>query len=138
MDIAQIVGFTHLKVLNLFTYVSDQKNYGKSEDWRSHAKSVNEGKEFKDDCDGFALTCAELILEEGVDRERVKIIICETETNEMHLVCGVDIDDDPDFGKTTLICDNRNKTVKAWNEMRNYKWNYFMKMSEPGQWRKVL
>lgn len=138
MNIAEIVGLTHQKVYNLFKYTSDKKNYDKPEDWRSHAKEVNEGKEFKDDCDGFALTCAELILEQGVDRERVMIIICKTEENEQHLVCGISIDNDPDYGKTTYICDNRNKTVKAWNEMHNYTWQYFMKMSEPGQWYQVI
>ena len=138
MNIPEIVGMTHSKVLSRFHYTSDKKNYDKMEDWRSHAKEVNEGKEFKDDCDGFALTCAELILTGGVDRSRVKIIICKTETGEQHLVCGVDIDDDPDFGKTTYICDNRQGTVKAWSEMHGYEWQYFMKMSEPGQWSEVI
>jgi predicted transglutaminase-like cysteine proteinase len=137
MNIQQIVGFTHLRVLNLFHYVSDQKNYGVNEDWRSHADAVNRKEVFKDDCDGFALTCAELILEEGIPRDRVKIIICKTEEGEQHLVCGVDIDDDVDFGKTTLICDNRNAHVKAWNQMPKYTWQFYMRMDEPGKWHEV-
>jgi hypothetical protein len=33
----------HSKVWKHFNYVHDDKNYGIMEDWRSHAKAVNEG-----------------------------------------------------------------------------------------------
>lgn len=132
----ELIESIHSKVSKLFIYTRDQKNYGKNEDWRSHAKTVNEGKKFKDDCDGFALTCAELILEQNVERENVHIIICQTETGEDHLVCGVDIEDKDK--KITYICDNRKIFVNTMDDMIGYKWKYFMTMSDLGQWYKVV
>ena len=135
MATKELIQSIHSKVSKLFVYTHDQKNYGKTEDWRSHAKAVNEGKQFKDDCDGFALTCAELVLEQNVERKDVHIIICETETGETHLVCGVDIEDKDN--KITYICDNRKDFIDNMGDMKGYKWKFFMTMSEPGQWYKV-
>jgi predicted transglutaminase-like cysteine proteinase len=133
MSIAKIVGFTQLRVKNCFIYESDLKNYGKNEDWRSHADAVRKQEYFKDDCDGFALTCAELLMEQGISKQKIKLIYCKTETGEQHLVCGVDVND-PDFGETIYICDNRNETMRSIQEMPKYEWQKFMRMSEIGTW----
>ena len=121
----------HRKVFKLFNYKHDIKNYQIIEDWRSHADAVNESKEFTDDCDGFAMTMCELLIEAGVPKEDVMFIVCETETGESHAAAGCTIDGE------TYVTENRYKQIYNWNDRKGYKWKYFMKFSEPGQWYKV-
>ena len=117
----------HSRVWELFDYEYDIKNYRMNEHWTSHAATVNLGKRFTDDCDGFALTCAELLIEADVPRSRISIVYCHTELQETHLVCGVGT------GKTTLILDNRFSRIYNWQNS-NYKWNYYMTFEDIGQW----
>lgn len=131
MDVKETAIEIHKKVWDLFDYTSDKRNYDKMEDWRSHAKAVNAGERFKDDCDGFALTCCELLIEAGVPREEVKMIVCQAETEGWHAICGVDAEG------TTWILDNRYKKVYDYNHKPGYKYHHFMRMSHPGKWQKV-
>jgi predicted transglutaminase-like cysteine proteinase len=119
------------KVFSLFDYVHDIDNYMMMEHWTSHAAAVNEGKRFRDDCDGFAMTCCELLIEAGVPRENILFIICKTETGEGHAVCGVHIDD------TTYILENRYREIYDWKNRQSYQWIYKMNFAEPGVWRKI-
>ena len=127
----------HTKVWKHFIYVTDKRNYMKEEHWTSHAKEVEEGKKFKDDCDGFALTCAELLIKAGFAKKDVMAIYCVVETGEAHLVCGVHVDDE------TYILDNRERSVYNWEKKKTgpknkrYKWGYFMPFNKPGKWLKV-
>ena len=98
------------------------------EHWTSHADEVDAGEDFRDDCDGFALTCAELLIRAGYNKKDVKVIYCTTETAEDHLVCGVDVDD------TTYILDNRYAMVYNYKSKPGYKWKYFMRFDTPGTW----
>lgn len=50
-------------LFSLFVYVSDWDQYGVEDDWRSHVETVKQGKVFRDDCDGFALTAVDLLKE---------------------------------------------------------------------------
>jgi len=131
MDVKEIAKEIHKKVWGLFDYVGDKRNYNKMEDWRSHASSVNEGKRFKDDCDGYALTCCELLIEAGVPREDVKMIVCQVENGGWHAVCGVDAEG------TTYILENRYKKMYDYRDRKDYTFHHFMKFSDPGQWHKV-
>ena len=54
-------------LFSLFIYVSDWEQYGVEEDWRSHMETVKQGKKFRDDCDGFALTAIDLLKEIKVE-----------------------------------------------------------------------
>ena len=121
----------HKKVFQLFHYEYDEKNYLREEHWTSHADEVLENKDFSDDCDGFALTCCELLIRDGFDRSQVKAIICDTETGESHLVCGVDIDE------TTYILDNRYDYVFDWSKKRDYTWRYYKVFSMMDKWFRV-
>ena len=121
----------HRKVWKCFNYVSDERQYNVPEHWTSHAKEVNEGKLFSDDCDGFAFTCCELLIESGVDRSNILFIVCETETGEGHAVCGFT------DGETTWILENRYDHVYDWNKRSGYKWFYFMNFATPGTWHKI-
>ena len=120
------------KLRDGFTYVSDNKQFGK-EDWRSSAKEMDEKGEFSDDCDGFACTAAELLIDEGEEEKNVRLITCWTETGGYHLVCGVDTDDD------TLVLDNRHKRVKGAGELLElgYKFHKGMRISEAPTWRTI-
>jgi len=119
------------RVRDNFEYTSDQENYGKREDWRSHLNEIDD--EWKDDCDGFAITCSLLLLEEGIPADAIRIIYCKVEQSAGgggHLVCGVDTEDD------TLILDNRQKWVYSAAEL-DYTWISGMRASEPSVWRTI-
>lgn len=122
----------HSLAFRKFMYASDLSLYGKAEDWRSHISAVKEGKHFTDDCDGFALTCADLLLDSGALKSDVKLIVCYTETGEGHLVCGLDAEG------TTWILDNRCRTIYDFRDRKDYTWVHFMVLSRPGVWFKVL
>ena len=121
----------HTKVFDLFEYKHDDKNYGVMEDWRSHASSVNENKVFVDDCDGFAFTMCELMIEADFPKDKIMFIVCTADNGEGHAVCGYECDG------TTYISENNYKKVYDWNSKPLYKWQYFMKFDEPGQWYKI-
>ena len=127
----KIADKVHSLVESKFTYIHDDKQYMMSEHWTSHAEEVLQGDTFKDDCDGFALTCAELLITEGIDKKEVSVIYCETETSEAHLVCGIAVD-----GKTYIL-ENRYGNVYDWKDKPKYVWKYFMKFDDVGQWFKV-
>jgi len=123
------------KLHDLFTYRSDKKVYDVMEDWRSHASAVENGEGFTDDCDGFAFTACEILINNGVPRETVKFIVCNVDGGG-HAVAGVDLDG------VTWIFDCNSRKIYDWknhprNLYRKVEWNYFMKFDEPGQWYKV-
>ena len=70
----QIADKVHALVEKRFTYVHDDKQYMMNEHWTSHANEVLAGDKFSDDCDGFANTCAELLIKEGIDKKDVSVI----------------------------------------------------------------
>jgi len=110
--------------LKRFTYRAD-----KGEEWKSLADAVREGKDWSDDCDGYALTAAQLAVEDhGVPRENVVLAVCKVETGEGHLVCLITED-----GVTRAI-DNRQASAWEWSTLP-YKWTSGMRLSEPGVWR---
>jgi predicted transglutaminase-like cysteine proteinase len=111
-------------VFSCFVYEADEE-----EEWTSHADAVESGLTFKDDCDGFALTCAELLIRRGISREDVSLIVCNT-TGGGHLVCGFAADG------TTWILDNNVDHIYDWVNSR-YVWRYFMKLNDRSKWRSV-
>jgi predicted transglutaminase-like cysteine proteinase len=115
------------KVRNLFIYIPDQEQFNIPDDWRSHADEVDNNQVFRDDCDGFAMTCAEVLVRNGINKDLVKLVYCLTETEDGHLVCVVD----------NKLLDNRQRCLWNWNEVP-YTWVSSMKMSDPGIWRKIV
>jgi len=110
-----------------------QKNFRYREDveefWESHASSVLADEKFNDDCDGFALTCAELMIFKGVPKSLVSIVYCET-VGGGHLVCGLQTPE------TTWILDNNRPFMYNWHDS-DYKWKLFMTFDKPGEWYSV-
>jgi predicted transglutaminase-like cysteine proteinase len=107
-----------------FVYEED-----KVEEWACHADSVEAGVVFKDDCDGFALTCAELLLRRGVPKSEVSLIMCHT-SGGGHLVCGLAANG------TTWILDNNRHYIYDWVDSR-YSWKFFMNLEDRDRWRNV-
>lgn len=117
----------HWNVLTHFVYVPDHIIHpDRFDHWGSHAQLVRYGHTFRDDCDGFALTCAELLLMKEADPGDVKIIFCQVETGEHHLVTSWQ----------HWILDNRQRTIKYWDDLP-YRWISSMRLNEKGVWRKM-
>lgn len=115
------------QVRSLFIYLPDAEQFPeKWDDWRSYANQVELGQVFKDGCDGFAMTCAELLIRRLIPSELVRIVTCKTETNEGHLVCIVD----------GYLLDNRQRNIWPWNQVP-YTWQSSMEMDKPGIWRSI-
>jgi len=123
-DIKRIAWVIFWKVRNHFIYVPDMEQFKQPEHWKSHADEVESGQVFKDDCDGFALTAAELLIRNGVGIDKIRISACKTETGEGHLVCIAD----------GWLIDNRQRDIWPWNSVP-YKWVSCMRLDEPGTWR---
>lgn len=123
----------HGRVFSLFRYEYDDRNYGLQEHWTSHADAVNENREFTDDCDGFAFTCVQLLLEGGVPASDVMFIICRTETGEGHAVAGCSLE-----GRTWIL-ENRYPDIYDWRSEApgDYTWQFYMRFDQPGQWYQI-
>lgn len=111
-----IVNDVHKYVRSIFTYVSDQALHETPEFWMSGdsvEQALNAGGLYGD-CDDFALACRRLLWKNGIQN---RLILCKTETNELHLVCEAG----------GVILDNRQQSaVKAqelpytWIKMSGY------------------
>lgn len=65
------------KVRDRLIYESDEVVFGQVEYWKSWKNEIAAGPgNFKDDCDGFALTMAEMLLARGIKKEHVAICFC--------------------------------------------------------------
>ena len=101
----------------------------KVEHWTSHAEKVKNRIRFRDDCDGFALTCAELLLDAGADPSKVFLVICAI-GGVSHMVCALEEDDN------TWIMDNNSAWLRSWHEVP-YKWKKAMPLNKLGEWHSV-
>lgn len=72
-------------IYKLFVFTPDIVQYGVIDDQRSHAQEVKQGKKFKDDCDGFALTAQDLLIEAGY-QARVLIVKVPGIGNGFHMI----------------------------------------------------
>jgi predicted transglutaminase-like cysteine proteinase len=106
-------------VRKLFKYKKET-----TEHWQSHFSSIILKKKFINDCDDFSLTCAEYLYWLGVDRKKINIVFCNTESGTGHLVCVID----------SILIDNRFPFVLPWNEV-DYEWVMSMNLNYPGTWR---
>ena len=119
-----VIKDTFKQVRNLFVWACDMEQFGVPEHWASNADDVEQGRVFRQDCDGFSLTCAELLERRGFETALLRIALCWTETNGYHAVCVAD----------GLILDNRQRVVWHWVRLP-YKWDKSMRLNELGVWR---
>lgn len=120
---AELLRDTHQRVFRGFRYATDKTRYGLAEYWdnRQNPDRVH------GDCDEFALTCYRLLLESGLGQAR--LVMCQTETGEWHLVCTAD----------HYVLDNRHPRVmtKGQLERLGYVWHAMNGGPEDTQWRTV-
>ena len=125
----------HKKLFAGFTYIKDSNQWGVNEDWRSHYEDFKRVGMFMDDCDGFAFTAADAVIDEGLALPgEVLVIRCLTEVgrgNFDHMVCGVNI------GTETWILDNRYPAVYLMSNKPLYKWYDYMDFNDKGSWYKI-
>jgi predicted transglutaminase-like cysteine proteinase len=95
--------------------------------WESHIDEVELGQTFRDDCDGCALTNAEGLYRQDIPKGLIRIIFCETETKEKHLVAGY----------KHWILDNRQRRLMYWKDIP-YRWISSMRLNEPRVWRSTI
>ena len=93
-------------VLSKFTYVSDYDQYG--EDRKiSFAKEIKEGKSFKGDCDDFAYTVRDLLIQKGYKAVTVIVRTPPISGSVLHMVVKVD---------DKYMIDNRYPFVRTWEQ----------------------
>lgn len=128
-------------VRSKMVYASDSTVFGKTEYWKSWKDEIVQGKKpiIRDDCDGFALTMAELLLEKGFKPEDVAICFCAIHQNgskdlEYHLVCKVRNPEDNEW----YVMDNNvpkpQKRDRSGGPDWSFKWISCMYVDKPGEW----
>ena len=95
-----------LDTLRKFSYVSDKEQYG-GDRKISFAKQVKEGKSFKGDCDDFAYTIRDLLLEKGHIVQTVIVRTSKISGSILHMVVKVD---------SKYMIDNRYPFVRFWED----------------------
>ena len=94
-----------------FIWTPDGVQFGGNH-WTSHADEID--GVWRDDCDGFACTAAELLIRRGVEPEKVSLIVCQLPAGR-HAVCGVmEVENDP------YILDNIQRGVWFHSQLFSY------------------
>lgn len=124
-DVSNIV---HARII----WDSDRKTQGVPEHWQSHAAAILESKFYRtrDDCDGFALTAAELLLHKGFKPEEVWIEMCQMTDGSYHLVTSVDAEETPD----RLWIIDCNSLLPVRKGHLPYKYVRRMSLAKRGEW----
>lgn len=128
------------KVRGAMVYESDKRVFGKSEWWKSWSEEVkSEEKGLRDDCDGFALTLAEMLVEAGIPKENVAIVFCiafsGTEWEGGHLVTKVyDRAKENWFIVDNVVPSPTLRDVCHNSPSYKYEWISCMYANKPGKW----
>jgi len=120
--IKKIANQVQARVWKGFKYVTDEDQYGTSEDWRF----PDDYDRVSDDCDGFAIACRKLLRDEGLD---TRLVLCYTELDECHLVCATG----------NYILDNRHKYVMTKRKLEKLGYNFaYVSGLNPGDpWKEL-
>ena len=99
-------------LMNSVQYISDKRNWGKSDYWATPVEFMTRGG----DCEDFAIAKYAALRALGVPDSKMRVaIVKDTEKNLAHAILIVYGDDGP------LILDNQIKTVRAASSIRHYK-----------------
>ena len=115
----------HRRLLRQFVWTPDKEQFGQAEYWTSLKSAVDAGGTVHGDCDDFAITAAEMLVERGADRSSVSIATCMTPSGA-HMVCLLD----------GWMRDTRQRHVLDWQDV-DYTWLSVMRLDEPGDWKTV-
>ncbi len=108
----------------LFIWTDDREIYGVPERWETCIAAYRAGQIFREDCDGFAMTCCDAMRYLGTPPSDLRLVTCVTETGEGHAVLEV---------ARKWIIDNRQRAIWPWGALR-YSWLAGMDCDKPGQW----
>lgn len=106
------------QVKNLFTWVSDQENFGKRDHWQDFADDVLAGNRFTGDCDDFALTVLAVGIRRGLFKTelcRVARVLTEVGDRSHNLDHAVAVYDG-------TVLDNRYDRPIPIEDMGHYRW----------------
>jgi len=109
MNLSTVFGI-YAALFQAFVYVPDIQQYGVVEDRRSHVEAVRQGLKFKDDCDGFALTCRDLMGAAGIPAWLVTVELPRLAGGGNHMFCAFV---DPADGITKTL-DNRYVGIRTY------------------------
>lgn len=115
------------------SYQYDRIVFGKEEFWKSWSKEIKQGMSgIRDDCDGYALTFAELLREHGIAPQHIAICFC-TIKGEGHLNCKVF---DADQQQWFILDNNTTRPLERSSVERTLgiKWASCMYLNNPGVW----
>ena len=129
MSIASRLDRIFQRVHGSFTYVTDIKNWNRTEHWPTVEEvtdALNSG-ELYGDCDDFALACRSLC---RLDELPARLLACWDETGGYHLVCEVE----------GYILDNRQDRALPRDSIvfEQYRWDRISGLEQGDEWRKVL
>lgn len=128
MTSTEIIQEVFVKVRHTMRYETDMKNYGLKEHWRSWASEIEEGiKGIKDDCDAYALTFAEMLVNRGIKKEHVAIGFCSLQGGG-HLVCLVFDEAKGEW----IVLDNNVINPARKDSLKDYEWISCMYLNNPG------
>jgi hypothetical protein len=100
-------------VNNQFDYETDQSGYGVGDLW-----AIMSGND-TGDCEDFALTKQQWLLDEGWDVSNLQLGLCWTETGGYHALMGVQTNN---YG--FLICDNRYDPLRTKEQLEGRKYRF--------------
>lgn len=100
-----------------FNYTPDMELYETAEFWTVMKNGDNRG-----DCEDFALTCRQRLIDMGWDRADLRPACCWTETGGYHAVLVAEIEGD------AYVLDNRQYRVRPWEHLP-YKWHKILDKS---------
>lgn len=121
------------RVDRYMSWYDDQFVFDKPEFWTSWAWKIEEieksGKHevIKDDCDGFALTSAALLIKAGLPEAQVNICFCEIPKVGYHMICIAN-----DGVNDWVLCNNYFKPVLKSD--CDYKLISIMNYEKVGTW----
>jgi predicted transglutaminase-like cysteine proteinase len=106
----------HTRVLQNYTYASDQETHGVLEYWEADAvlqPAVTKRVPIKGDCEEFAMICMRAAIAAGFQS---RLVICLDETNHGHCISEVASLD----GKQAYYFDNRRKVLATYQSLIGY------------------
>lgn len=98
----------HRQQLGRFIFVPDKVQFDVKDKWPKEENIPDPPEIFREDCDGFSFACKKHLKQLGI---KSRVVICVTETAEIHMVCEVD----------GWILDNRQRKVMSKDQMK-YSW----------------
>lgn len=130
----------HAAAVGRLDYASDRDAVGVADDWRSHAQALlaDPTARYRDDCDGSAITAAELALNAGLPADQVRIVLVDTQARGRpdmidHMICALG-----PAGVDPWVIDNCHPEGPVRASQLPYTWGAGMRASEPGTWRRTV